>query len=183
VQRLELRRSFVPCFVMLIVVAHAQSGLPKSKIYRSPDGEYTVEYPSNWVHYPEAQSLYILNFPLNQMVREVLLPDHGAMITFATTRPKPKSLQEWIEKAVKSRVLISRRDVTVERAAQSAPLSITEIVSKSSRGNQEFEQVDWFFSVDDHLFDAVLLYHKLDTEASEYWRVLRRVVSSIMVRP
>jgi hypothetical protein len=55
-------------FAVLFVAGgcFAQAETEASKVYNSPDGEYVVEYPASWNHYPEATSLYILSFPLTR---------------------------------------------------------------------------------------------------------------------
>lgn len=181
--RIQLKRQQIRawCVVLLLISTYCRGEPPEFKTYRSPNGEYTVTYPGTWVHYPEARSLYILNFPLDHMVREVLLPEHGAMITFATTRSKPKSVEDWTENDMKRHAAVERRNFSVDRGAQSSPLSVTEIISHSVRGRQAFEEIDWYFSIDRHLFNAVLLYHGGDSRSHEYREVLRQVVSSIQL--
>jgi hypothetical protein len=165
--------------VVVTLIAMGHCAALEATSYTSPGGEYSVSYPSTWVHYPEAKSLYILNFPLTRIVKEILLPEHGAMITFANTRPTPHSLEEWIESDAKRRGAVERRSFAVQREGQSSALSVTEIISHSTRGTLEFEEVDWYFSVDGNLFDAVLLYRGGDLRKSEYLLVLNQVVSSL----
>jgi hypothetical protein len=180
VQRLQLTRLFGSWTTLWLLAGQAWTAPPETKSFSSPDGGYTVNYPSTWVHYPKATSLYIVNFPLRQMVREVLLPEHGAMITFASMYPKANSLEEWIANDAKMRIFLGRKDhILIPRDDQSSPLFITEVVEESLRGSQAFEAVNWYFSIDKHLFDAVLLYRKGDVRSVEYRRVLRQVVSSL----
>jgi hypothetical protein len=154
---------------------------PQFKSYTSPNGEYTVKYPESWVHYPKAQSLYILNFPVKDIVREVLLPPHGAMITFALRQRNITTLEDWIAKNIKLRGVIEKRTFPLESESNKWATTITEVVSQSARGSQEFKQVDWYFSIDGRIFDAVLLYRKDDKREHEYADVLRHVVASLII--
>jgi hypothetical protein len=150
------------------------------RTYTSPNGVYTVEYPSTWHHFPEARSLYIVNFPLDHMVREILLPRNGALISVARMRPKPRSLEEWIARDTQLRTVVQSRTFEVRRRAGAA-LSVTELLSRSARGRYKFEERGWYFSVDGRLFEFVLLYHQSDPLKDHYVEVLKEVLASLRV--
>ena len=167
--------------IAAVIAVWSCMAAPQLKSYTSSDGEYTVRYPANWVHYPPAKSLYILNFPIENIVREVLLPPRGAMISFALRQRNINILEDWIAKNIKVHGMVERRMFPLESETHAWTTTITEVVSRSARGTQEFDQIDWYFDINGRMFDAVLLYRKGDERKREYIDILRHIVASLII--
>lgn len=167
--------------IAAFIAAWSCMAAPQFKAYTSPDGEYTVKYPANWVHYPPAKSLYILNFPVENIVREVLLPPGGALITFALRQRNISTIEEWIAKNIKVHGMVERQIFRLESETHAWATTITEVASQSARRTQEFEQIDWYFAINGRMFDAVLLYRKGDERKQEYIDIFRHIIASLII--
>lgn len=140
---------------------------------------FEVEYPRAWFQFPDAKGLYITNFSPERAIREILLPNGGALITFAFLRPEPVSLDMLIQRERERLAPRLERTFAMSMKGRSQSLAVTEFVSASKRSRYTFEEVDWYFSVDGKLFDAALLYHASDMRHESYRGVLSKVVASI----
>jgi hypothetical protein len=77
--------------------------------------------------------------------------------------------------------MVGRRAFSLETSGLKGNVEITEIISKSARGAQKFEAVNWYFQVRERLFHAVLLSHDGDPRRQQYIIVMKQVVQWLTV--
>jgi hypothetical protein len=98
--------------VVAWLVATTVLGADAERTFKSVTARYSVQYPSEWRFLTDdSEVLDIVNFPRNQQVRGVILPQLGARITVAKKPTNIRTLETWIEHDILHSVMPHRSEI------------------------------------------------------------------------
>jgi hypothetical protein len=86
-------------FVLSLLAASLAVSLTlegEENVFTSAREHFSVRYPPSWRSLGYSQGLDIVNFPLNEQVRGVILPEGGARITVLRKPDHIASIEDWI---------------------------------------------------------------------------------------
>ncbi len=87
-------------------------------LFKSASGHFSVQYPSSWQPLDqEPEALDIVNFPPDQRLRGVILPEGGARINVGRRPNNIANVENWIQADVLDSKMDSRHEVRTSSAS------------------------------------------------------------------
>ena len=159
-----------------------------TKIFVSESFHYSVQYPVGWYYAGIDQQFEIHSFPSEKAERGIVIPTSGADISITVPSQlvlngltSPATIEEFAQFHTRRQRIVAQKNLVIRDSARE--LSVTEVRTRCCGSKPLLYNVQWYFQIDGHLFNASLGYRDGDENAASFQHVLEQIVLSLKTLP
>lgn len=152
------------------------------KTFRSPEGRFSVVYPTDWHLLKGAGSTFeVINFAESKMLKGVGLSEHGASIVLVPGPSDVKTIQEWITRdSLRSKSVRKLLEVTQVSQVPGGCAQLKEVEWDEDVGpGTSTHQTAFYCGTNKRLYRIVLWHWKGDPNQESLRRVALKIALSL----